>query len=675
MHINHGKTSSLEVTLHMDSILQGVMLETQAMADELSSGALPYNQLLERLEAGSNANPNILGMLAAFEPFQYSPEKQLYAPFFVKEDNEFIYIENFYDYTDKNLDKAQWYVEVRDSGPMWTEPSFAGAAKRLVADYGVPFYKTNPKTGEKTLAGTLTSTITLKSLHSLLMAQSLGNTGYAYAISKKGLYLSHPNAEYPKQGKRILEIAQKTENKAFYSIAQDILNEGEGFASYTNNVTDQDSWLFYNTINTSGWKVAVVMIKDELLANKRLVNQKKIKISIWACVSLLLLIVAFGGVIKGNDAAMWKLSISTSLGILFIIAFVWFLEIKDSQRLHRSNNVLISDFTGLNSFLNTTFEKASSMNEAKPIVIPTGIFVEEVEFISGYNVNLSGYVWQKYPNEVTGKVLEGFVFPQMAPDAEKLFLEEAYREQNDDFVLIGWNFRTTLRLNFDYSVYPFDRREINIRLRAADLSKNIVLAPDFESYKTLTPGSLPGTVKDLVIPGWQASSSYFDYRDVNYNTNFGYDEFIRQNNVPEYHFNILLKRHIISPFISTVIPLLVVAIMLFGVVLSTTKNRQKNVLAGFSAFGVVQTCAAFFFVIMLAHIDLRQAMDTEEITYIEYFYFIMYLKLLLVVFDVILFSNTKNTTIINYKDNLIMKLFYWPLLLSICLVITLLKFY
>lgn len=84
MHINHGKTSSLAVTLHMDSILQGVMHETQAMADELSSGALPYNQLLERLEAGSNANPNILGMLAAFEPFQYSPEKQLYAPFFCK---------------------------------------------------------------------------------------------------------------------------------------------------------------------------------------------------------------------------------------------------------------------------------------------------------------------------------------------------------------------------------------------------------------------------------------------------------------------------------------------------------------------------------------------------------------------------------------------------------------
>ncbi len=674
-HISYGTQSSLEVTRHMDSILSKVMQETEAFANALTEGSLAYDEILNQLKVVSRGNPNIMGMLAAFEPYQYDKGKKLFAPFFVQVDNDFIYIEDYYDYTDPNLAKAEWYVGVRDHGKQWTEPSFAGAAQRLVADYGVPFYKVDSKTGEKIIAGTITATITLKSLNNLLNSLSLGNTGYAYALSKKGAYLSHPNNDYLKQGRTIFEVAEDHGDPVFMEIANQIIKGNEGHGTYTNTVTGQESWVFYSPIEKSGWRVGVVMIKDELLADKTIINKKKIEIALFAAFSILLLAIIFSGALKGKEDAMWNLSMICAILILLNIGFIWFLEIRHGQRIHSNDNILIADYTGLNTFLSGAEEKAAAMNEAPIINIPTGVFIEEMEFINGYNVKVAGYVWQKYPDSIRGKVQEGFTFPQAAPDAELVYIEEAYRQEFKGYELVGWSFRVMFRLDFDYRIYPFDRREINLQIRPVDFSQNILLTPDFTAYKTIIPSSMPGTLGKLVLPGWEMKASYFDYRLQDYNANFGYEDFSRQDNVPEFHYNLLLKRHILSPFISTVIPIMVVAIMLFGVVYSTTKNRKKNVLAGFSAFGVVQTCAAFFFVIILAHIDLRQGMDTEEITYIEYFYFIMYLILLLVVFDVIIFSNTDKSTVFDYKDNLIMKLFYWPLLLGICLVITLMMFY
>jgi hypothetical protein len=90
---------------------------------------------------------------------------------------------------------------------------------------------------------------------------------------------------------------------------------------------------------------------------------------------------------------------------------------------------------------------------------------------------------------------------------------------------------------------------------------------------------------------------------------------------------------------------------------------------------VLGFCAGLFFVVVFSHIGIRQKISAEEVFYLEYFYFIMYLALLWVSVNSLLLSLAKNLKIIQYKDSLITKLVYWPVILGLCAIITLITFY
>lgn len=145
--------------------------------------------------------------------------------------------------------------------------------------------------------------------------------------------------------------------------------------------------------------------------------------------------------------------------------------------------------------------------------------------------------------------------------------------------------------------------------------------------------------------------------------------------MPELNFNIILQHDILTPIIAHVVPLLIVAIMLYGVLVSSTKIESKTSIAGFNTFGVLEICAAFFFVVVLAHIDLRSNLNTGVVTYIEYLYFITYLMFLLSAVNSIMFTTTDQFRVIEYGDNLIAKLLYWPLYLGLIFAITIRIFY
>lgn len=656
----------------MDSILANIEAECSLLADQVTKGEFQdENEIETALKELSESDENILGVTAAFEPGQFN-DRDLYAPFYDKDKSEFIYCEDFYDYTDPDLKTSQWYVKVRNKGAQWIDPYFAEAAKTMVADFGVPFYRDESRTD---VTGTITGTMSLEGLTQLLNSLSLGETGYAFAISHDGTFLSHPYRELIKSQKTLSQLAAESDDELLAEIAERMKAGEEGYQSFLNKVTGQDSWLFYHPVERTNWSIGVVMIKRELIGNEKLVNRKLIHIALSVVLLLISISILFFGALQGEERGLWVVSITTSILVLATISFIWFLEMHSKRRVIKENSTLIADYAGLNSFLRSNESRAEELKTEKPIYIPTGVYVEEMKFIDAYNISVGGLIWQKYTPGLPSDLKEGVSLPQIAPNSEGFYMQEAYREKMPHYEVVGWDFRATLRLDFDYRVYPFDRREIGIKLRQKDFRHNVILTPDFESYQTITPSSLPGTTDELVMPGWQTEASYFDYKIKNYNANFGITDYHGQENVPEFHFNVLLRRHIINPFISVIIPLLVVAIMLFGVVLSTTKNKTKNSLRGFSTFGVVQACAAFFFVIILGHIDMRQGMNTEEITYIEYFYFIMYLVLLTVAFNVVMFSNSAKTRLLDYKDNLAMKLGYWPLLLSICLSVTLVMFY
>jgi hypothetical protein len=115
--------------------------------------------------------------------------------------------------------------------------------------------------------------------------------------------------------------------------------------------------------------------------------------------------------------------------------------------------------------------------------------------------------------------------------------------------------------------------------------------------------------------------------------------------------------------------------MLFGLLMLGTKQHEKIGWLNFNALDILASCAALIFVIILAHIDLRGTLVADTILYLEYFYFVMYLAILVVSLNSILFSWGFQLRLIQYKDNLIPKLIFWPFILGTLLIITLVRFH
>ncbi len=104
--------------------------------------------------------------------------------------------------------------------------------------------------------------------------------------------------------------------------------------------------------------------------------------------------------------------------------------------------------------------------------------------------------------------------------------------------------------------------------------------------------------------------------------------------------------------------------------MTVTREAKNKDLVGFTASTIITTCAALFFAVLLSHIELRGALAAKKVFYVEYFYFLTYLIILLACVNSILFTSDREIHSIHYHDNLLPKLFYWPLICSAMYAIT-----
>ncbi|RMF10894.1 MAG: hypothetical protein D6763_04680, partial [Alphaproteobacteria bacterium] len=307
-----------------------------------------------------------------------------------------------------------------------------------------------------------------------------------------------------------------------------------------------------------------------------------------------------------------------------------------------------------------------------PRFLPTGVFVQSVEFISSNNVAITGYVWQRFEKATTGQ--EALPAGFDLPEADTLEVKEAYRTSTETETVIGWYFRVTLRQTFNYSRFPFDWEAVWIRLWPRTFEQNVILVPDLDAYRITNPGTLPGIEHDLFIGGWTPISSYFEYRVNRYRANFGVDQAGVIQGRPELYFNIMIRRNFLDPFVSNLTPIILVLLLIFAMLMTVQREAKNRDLLGFNAATIITTCAALFFAVLISHIELRSSLAAKQIFYLEYFYFITYGVILLVCVNSILFTSDRQILGIHYRDNLLPKLFFWPVVLAAMFVVTLLMF-
>ena len=308
--------------------------------------------------------------------------------------------------------------------------------------------------------------------------------------------------------------------------------------------------------------------------------------------------------------------------------------------------------------------------------IKTGIFIQSLKFFNSTEVNLTGYIWQRYEDGLHDGIKPGpgeigFILPEQVDSGFEP--QESYRLRLAQEEIIGWYFEATLRQPFDYSTYPFDHKTVWVRLWHKQFSRNIVLVPDFEAYKATGPADIFGIEEEIVLETWERENTFFDYQLSSYDTDFGITNYVGQQGFPELHYNFIVKRKFENAFIVYLLPLFLVATLLFAALLTISGRAELSERFGFSVSGFIGAASALFFVVMLAHIQLREQFAGSGIVYIEYFYILMYALLVAATANTYFFSLQPKRWcgFILYDDNILVKVAYWPVVLGCLILITL----
>jgi len=376
-----------------------------------------------------------------------------------------------------------------------------------------------------------------------------------------------------------------------------------------------------------------------------------------------------------KNSTWWCLSTVVSAIMIAVLINLWMAmnqyNIEPTQLINEQ---------ATNDYLEASWEtklKASTSQTEPTIKIKTGIYIQSLQFFNSTEVNLTGYLWQRYNNIEHAAIKPGpsevgFIFPEQVNSGSNVAPSEVYRIRDGDEEIIGWYFETTLRQPFDYSYYPFDHKTVWIRMWAKNFSKNIVLVPDFEAYQSTGITDIFGIEENIVLGTWKRENTYFDYKLSSYDMDFGIPNYIGQEGFPELHYNFVVKRKFENAFIVYLLPLFLVASLLFAALLTVTGKDELSNRLGFNTSGFIGASSALFFVVMLAHIQLREQFSGASIVYLEYFYILMYALLVVATANTYLFSIRPKrwAKLILYHDNIIPKVAYWPIVFGCLIIIT-----
>jgi hypothetical protein len=624
----------------------------KGIAKDLSSGKLKDESVLrERLLAEMKNNPNIYSIVVAYSPDVNAG--RLYAPHFMRKSSEIIYAPVTYDYTKKSKHTA-WYNDALEKGSeTWISPYFGIADANYQIDCSIPFYLAEYENGHKA-AGVVSVSHSLEEVRAQVGSLQLGNTGYGFIISEKGVLISYPIQEY--LAGNVYDLASKDD---FIYIISKHMKEGEYWTK--NSFTGKSYWVFQKNIPSTNWILGIVLPQEEILRNKKMEQTQSIILIVFATLTFLLcLSLFFLSIYMYNHRGLVLLTFIFSLFCILGIIFMWYLAMNNSALDSRNSDFVVFDKEDVFTVLQHT-----NINSTTPM-IPTGLVLQSIDLLDANDVVITGYIWQNISTLGAAIDSPNFIFP----DSKETTIEKAYEDKEKG--TRGWHFKATLLQRFDYSRYPFAREKVSIRVLSNNPQGNLLI-PYFESYNSLIPETLPGLGHSFTLDGWSLEKSFFSYRINSYNTDLGIRNFAKSN-VCEFCFNVDIRRNIKASFVSDLLLIMVAVVLLFGILLITTKDENKKHF-GFSSHGVLAYCTTLLFTLIIAHTSLRSRISIGSIIYLEYFYMIMYLAIMIVSLNSIAFASNREVPFIDTKDNIYVRVLYWPVIMGALLFFTFLNFY
>jgi len=243
--------------------LSGVERIPRYLAGELGRRTPDPAELERSLAEFLAASPDVYGTAAAYAPGAVSPERQRFAPYFCRKDNQAARVPLGYE---DRYELENWYLVPKELGrPVWSEPYFDEAGGDIVmTTYSVPFFRTEGS--RRVFLGVVTADVSLDWLRRQVARVAMFHSGYAFLVSGNGVYVSHPDNRLIMR-ESVFSLAEQAGSPELRAIGRRMVRGEEGFARLPDFVLGKPAWLAFAPMAVAGWSMGVIVPEDELFAD------------------------------------------------------------------------------------------------------------------------------------------------------------------------------------------------------------------------------------------------------------------------------------------------------------------------------------------------------------------------------------------------------------------------
>jgi len=583
---------------------------------------------------------------------------------FVKEDGAVkdYAIDPHYDYT-----LSSWYRAAESKGAAWIDSYYESASGRYVVRFVAPIYRFDEATGTRLPVAYIFVDISRRELMNSINTLELGGvSNYSMIVSQQGDLISYPVQEFIAEYKTLDNLSRLPGKVDLGPLAERIQRGGQGMTNYYDDLSDDSFFVYFAPIRNTNWFFVLFSHREDFFYQVD-IRHKMIQVGCMALLLMLFLLFFATQPMGSTTKRWWIVAMSFSFFVMCVLGFQLHLSYVTAQKM--PSGELIGNRVDLNRFSYFIERRNEQLGKPPLLTVPTGIWIEYI-LSEKERIMLSGIIWQRYSNTLP----EGIDKTVGMLNADDLDLEKLYEVKKDKDTLIGWRFKASLNVEFDYETYPFDSQILTAKLFHPDFERNIMLVPDFDSYSLSEIAGKTGLGKVYKEASWTIKRSYFSYELSNAATNFGIPDSVRQEQFPNLFYNIIVTRDVTAPLIGYVFPLSIMAAILFYVLLeaSITKVSLSSALARVSGL---------FLATVFAHLSLRNGLEklagtgSGGLTFLEYLYFIMYFFIMLTLNFIFYIHFRRKGDDLDDPIANGLKFMYWPLLALCSLAVTLYFFY
>ncbi len=215
------------------------------------------------LKSNIENNTEVYGSCVAFSPYSYDSSLLYFAPYYYRKDDSIVYRKLGSD--DYQYFFLNWYeIPLKQNKPMWTEPYYDESGGDIImATYSVPFRK---QKFNKQVEGIITVDIDLSWLKQLIGNIRIFDSGYAFLISKKGNFISHP-ADSLIMHQSIFSLATALNRPDLAEIGKKMTAGETAFIPYQTLNNNIKAWMYYMPFPSNDWSIGIIFPEKELYAD------------------------------------------------------------------------------------------------------------------------------------------------------------------------------------------------------------------------------------------------------------------------------------------------------------------------------------------------------------------------------------------------------------------------